>query len=50
MKRFRALTTRHPILSQLAGWLLLLVIMLALAPKDPDVASAPQTHSWKNCV
>jgi hypothetical protein len=50
MKRFRAFTTRHPILSQLAGWLLFLVLALAFLPKDDGDSVARVQQRLEKCV
>ena len=48
MKRFRDLTNRYPILSQVAAWLLLGAIAIALLPKDDgDSIARVQKHLEK---
>jgi hypothetical protein len=41
IRRLNAFADRHPVLSMVAGWLLLIVITLAIVPEDPaSVAQA----------
>jgi hypothetical protein len=40
MKRLSAFSNRHPVLSQIVGWILVAIIALVALPKDPDYVDA----------